>query len=105
MSYIPPDPLYPNDASAYASGHTYNLTGQLSHVYTISPTVLNEFRVGAMREVDMYRPPSLGKGDPTTLGLEPAYGTNAPANVFPKITIDSGAGDGGRFWAVEAVKR
>ncbi len=26
---------------------------------------------------------------PTTLGLEPTYGTNAPANVFPKITIDA----------------
>jgi outer membrane receptor protein involved in Fe transport len=94
VSYIPADPLYPNDASAYASAHNYNLTGQFSDVYTISPTVLNEFRVGAMREDDVYRPPSLGKDDPTTIGLEPAYGTNAPANVFPRITIDTGAGDG-----------
>jgi outer membrane receptor protein involved in Fe transport len=94
VSYVPADPLYPNDATSYAAGNNYNLTGQLSDVYTISPTVLNEFRVGAMRELDKYVPPSLGKNDPTTLGLEPAYGTNAPANVFPKITIDSGAGDG-----------
>lgn len=94
-SYVPPDPLYPNDATAFSQGHTDNLTGQLSDVYTISPTVLNEFRLGGSRELDKYKPPSLDKNDPQTLGLEPAYGTNAPANVFPKISIDSGAGVGG----------
>ncbi len=93
-SYVPADPLYPNDATSYSQGHTDNLTGQLSDVYTISSTVLNEFRIGANRELDKYKPPSLDKNDPTTVGLEPAYGTNSPANVFPKITIDSGAGVG-----------
>jgi len=93
-SYVPPDPLFPNDASAYEQGHTDNLTGQLSHVFTISPTVINEFRVGASRELDKYKPPSLGKNDPATLGLQPTYGTNAPANVFPHVTIDSGTGTG-----------
>src|SRR5258708_3555361 len=88
-SYVPHDPLS-NDATAFEQGHTDNLTGQLSHVFTISSTVINEFRVGASRELDKYKPPSLGKNDPTTLGLEPAYGTNAPANVFPHVTIDSG---------------
>jgi outer membrane receptor protein involved in Fe transport len=95
VTYVPPDPLYPNDASAISQAHNYNLSGQLSDVYTISPTVVNEFRFGAVRELDSYHPPSLNKNDPTTLGLEPAYGTNAPANVFPKVTIDSGAGVGG----------
>lgn len=95
VTYVPPDPLYPNDATAISQAHNYNLTGQISDVYTISPTVLNEFRLGGVRELDSYKPPSLGKNDPTTLGLEPAYGTNAPANVFPKVTIDSGAGVGG----------
>jgi len=94
-SYVPPDPLYPNDATALDQGHTDDLTSQVTYVYTISPTMLNEFRLGASRELDKYKPPSLGKNDPTTLGLEPAYGTNAPANVFPKVTIDSGAGVGG----------
>ena len=94
VSYVPADPLFPSDATSYAAGNNYNLSGQLSDVYTISSTVLNEFRVGAMRELDKYVPPSLGKNDPASLGLEPAYGTNAPANVFPKITIDGGAGDG-----------
>jgi outer membrane receptor protein involved in Fe transport len=93
-SYVPADPLYPNDATSYQKGTTDNLTGQLSDLYTISPTIVNEFRVSASRELDKYVPPSFGKNDPTTIGLEPAYGTNAPANVFPKITIDQGAGVG-----------
>ena len=93
-SYVPPDPLYPNDATSYSVGDTDDLTGQISHVFTISPTMLNEFRLGGSRELDKYVPPSLDKNDPQTIGLEPAYGTNAPANVFPKVTIDSGAGAG-----------
>lgn len=94
VSYVPADPLYPNDATSYAVGNNYNLSGQLTDIYTFSSTVVNEFRVGASRELDKYVPPSLGKNDPETIGLEPAYGTNAPANVFPKITIDQGAGTG-----------
>lgn len=94
VTYSPADPLYPNDATAIAQAHNYNLTGQISDVWTIGPTVLNEFRAGAMHELDSYHPPSLNKGDPTKLSLEPAYGTNAPSNVFPKITIDSGASAG-----------
>lgn len=93
-SYVPGDPLYPNDATDYSVGDTDNLTAQISYVYTINPTTLNEFRIGGSRELDSYVPPSLGKNDPTTLGLEPAYGSNAPANIFPKITIDQGAGTG-----------
>src|SRR5580658_4001611 len=94
-SYVPADPLYPNDATAYEVGKTDDLTAQVSHVYTITSSTLNEFRVGASRELDKYKPPSLGKNDPTTIGLEPGYGTNAPANVFPHISIDQGAGFGG----------
>jgi carboxypeptidase family protein/TonB-dependent receptor-like protein len=93
-SYVPADPLFPNDATAYEVGKTDDLTAQLSHVFTISTSTLNEFRVGASRELDKYKPPSLDKNDPTTIGLEPGYGTNAPANVFPHITVDQGAGEG-----------
>jgi hypothetical protein len=93
-SYVPGDPLYPNDATDYSVGDTDDLTAQISHVFTISPTLLNEFRIGGSRELDAYVPPSLGKNDPESLGLEPAYGTNAPSNIFPKITIDQGAGVG-----------
>jgi len=93
-SYVPGDPLYPNDATDYSVGDTDDLTAQISYVSTISPTLLNEFRIGGSRELDAYVPPSLGKNDPESLGLEPAYGTNAPSNIFPKITIDQGAGVG-----------
>jgi hypothetical protein len=94
VSFVPPDPLYPNDASAFSEGNNYNLTGQLSHVYTISSNLLNEFRIGAARELDKYKPWSLGKNDPTTLGMLPTYGTNVPpnANVFPHISIDNQSG-------------
>jgi outer membrane receptor protein involved in Fe transport len=92
-SYVPHDPLS-NDATSFEEGHTDNLTSQLSHVFTISSNMINEFRIGASRELDKYKPPSFGKNDPTTLGLEPAYGTNAPANVFPHVGIDQGAGAG-----------
>ncbi len=94
-SYVPADPLFPGDATAFEQGDTDNLTGQVSHLFSISSTMVNEFRVGASRELDKYKPPSLGKNDPTTIGLEPGYGTNAPANVFPHISIDQGAGFGG----------
>jgi len=93
-SYVPPDPLYPSDATAYSQGDTDDLTMQVTDIFTISPTMVNEFRLGGSREFDVYRPPSLNKNDPATLGLEPAYGANSPSNVFPKITIDSGAGAG-----------
>lgn len=94
-SYVPADPLYPNDATAFEQGKTDNLTGQLSHLFTFSSSMVNEIRVGASRELDKYKPPSLGKGAPTAIGLEPTYGSNAPADVFPHITIDQGAGFGG----------
>jgi outer membrane receptor protein involved in Fe transport len=93
-SYVPPDPLYPNDATSFDQGHTDNLTGQFTDVYMFSTTLLNEFRLGASRELDKYKPPSLGKNDPATIGLEPTYGTNAPANIFPKITIDTDSDSG-----------
>jgi outer membrane receptor protein involved in Fe transport len=95
VTFVPPDPLFPNDASAVSQAHNYNFSAQISEVYTIGPRIVNEFRLGGVRELDKYVPPSLNKNDPTTIGLEPAYGTNAPANVFPKISIDSGAGVGG----------
>ena len=94
VTYVPPDPLYPNDATSLSQANNYNFTGQLSDIFTISPTVVNEFRLGGVRELDTYHPPSLNHNAPTTIGLEPAYGANAPSNVFPKITIDQGAGVG-----------
>jgi Carboxypeptidase regulatory-like domain len=76
-------------------GNNYNMDGQITDVWTISPTMVNEARVGGVREVDKYIPPTYGKGYPTTIGLEPTYGSNAPADIFPGITINSGGGIGG----------
>jgi Carboxypeptidase regulatory-like domain len=76
-------------------GNNYNEDGQVTDVWTISPTLVNEARIGGVREVDKYIPPTLGKGYPSTIGLEPTYGNDAPANIFPSVTVDNGGGIGG----------
>ena len=76
-------------------GNNYNEDGQITDVWTINDRMVNEARIGGVREVDKYIPPTYGKGYPTTLGLEPAYGTDAPANIFPSVSINSGGGIGG----------
>lgn len=68
-----------------------NQSAQITETWTISPTVVNEFRAGGMREHDQYAPGTYGKGFPAKIGLEPAYGDQAPANVFPNITVSSSA--------------
>lgn len=78
-----------------ARGNNYNEDGQVTDVWTISDTMVNEARIGGVREVDKYVPPTLGKGYPTTIGLEPTYGNDAPADIFPNITINSGGNIGG----------
>lgn len=77
------------------NGNNYNEDGQVTDVWTINPKMVNEARIGGVREVDKYIPPTYGKGYPTTIGLEPTYGTNAPADIFPTVTIDSTDGIGG----------
>ena len=76
-------------------GNNYNMDGQISDVWTISPTMVNEARIGGVREFDKYIPPTYGKGYPTTIGLEPTYGTDAPANIFPTVTVNSSSAIGG----------
>jgi hypothetical protein len=75
-----------------------NQSARITETWIVSPTLVNEVRVGALREHDQYAPPTFGKGFPTKIGMEPAYGTNAPADVFPNITISaaptSGIGTG-----------
>jgi len=91
-----------NDVDAFCSlgfdctsGNNYNEDGQVTDTWTISPTMVNEARIGGVREVDKYIPPTFDKGYPTTIGLEPTYGTDAPANIFPTVTINSGGNVGG----------
>ncbi|HEY1759228.1 MAG TPA: TonB-dependent receptor, partial [Bryobacteraceae bacterium] len=76
-------------------GNNYNMDGQITDVWTINSRMVNEARVGGVREVDKYIPPTYQKGYPTTLGLEPTYGNNAPADIFPGVTVNNGAGIGG----------
>jgi hypothetical protein len=76
-------------------GNNYNEDGQVTDVWTINSKMVNEARIGGVREVDKYIPPTYDKGYPTTIGLEPTYGANAPADIFPTIKIDNGGGIGG----------
>lgn len=71
-----------------------NQDAQVTETWTISPTTLNEARIGALRELDKYTPASYGQNDPTKLGMEPAYGPNAPGNIFPDLTVNGGDGAG-----------
>jgi outer membrane receptor protein involved in Fe transport len=71
-----------------------NQDGQVTDTWTLSSRTLNEARIGAVRELDAYIPPTYGKNYPQTLGMQPAYGGNAPGNIFPNITINGGDGAG-----------
>jgi outer membrane receptor protein involved in Fe transport len=69
-----------------------NTAFQATETWTVNPHVVNEARIGFMRELDKYQSPSFGQNLPTTIGLEPAYGANAPGNIFPSISINGGGG-------------
>ena len=64
-------------------------------MWTISSHMVNEARVGGVREHDSYTSPTVNKGYPTTIGLQPTYGDNAPDDIFPTVTVNAGAGIGG----------
>jgi Carboxypeptidase regulatory-like domain/TonB dependent receptor len=65
-----------------------NQSARITETWMVGPTMVNEFRVGAMREHDQYAPKTWQKGFLTKLGIEPQYGANAPVDVFPNIAID-----------------
>ena len=71
-----------------------NQDAQITETWTISPRTLNEARIGAVRELDKYVPATYNQNYPQKLGIEPAYGGNAPGNIFPDITINGGDGAG-----------
>lgn len=78
-----------------STGKNYNEDGQVTDVWTINDHMVNEARVGGVREVDKYIPPTYHKGYPTSLGIEPTYGNDAPGDIFPTVTINSGGSIGG----------
>lgn len=57
--------------------------GQISDTWTLTPSVVNEFREAGVRETGTWFSDAVGKGYPQKIGLP-----NPPANAFPNITID-----------------
>ncbi len=80
---------------ATSTPNNRNQEARIAETWTVSPTVVNEFRVGAMREHDQYAGGAFGKGYPQKLGMEPQYGSNMPADAFPNISVDAGKSLGG----------
>jgi len=70
-----------------------NQSYRIAETWTITQTMVNEFRIGAMREHDKYAPATFEKDFLTQIGMQPQYGSNAPVNIFPNIFI-SGSSSG-----------
>ena len=66
----------------------YNTT--INHVYSLTPTLINNIRYGFTRAAAQQGPNSFGF-DPTTLGLPSYLAANAPVFVFPTFTIGGGS--------------
>ena len=70
-----------------------NQSYRIMETWTVNPTMVNEFRIGASREHDQYQPATFKTDILTKLGIQPTYGSNAPIPIFPNITI-SGSSSG-----------
>ena len=88
------DALCPLGFDCTKAPQNLNQDAQITETWTINPTTLNEARLGAVRELDKYVPATYGQGFAAKLGIEPAYGTNAPGDIFPNFTINGGDGAG-----------
>ena len=78
-------PMYPTSPVApinLAPGDVENMSGQLSDYWTVTPHLVNEFRVGFMGEYDIFTPATLNQGWPAKLGLQ-----FSKADVFPTVNI------------------
>lgn len=87
------DALCPLGFDCTKAPQNLNQDAQISETWTISARTLNEARIGAVRELDKYTPPTYGQNYPTKLGMT-NYGSNAPGNIFPNITINGNDGAG-----------
>ena len=75
------------------SGDVDSYNAQVSHVYTISANIVNEFRFGYTRQGNWFIPDTVGKGYPQKVGLQ-----YSKADVFPQISVSQSAtasGSGG----------
>lgn len=99
------DALCPLGFDCTKAPRNLNQDAQITETWTINPTLLNEVRVGAVRELDKYSPETYGQGYPTKIGIQPAYGPNSPGDIFPNVTItgNDGAGQIGIGGGVHAV--
>ncbi len=77
-----PSPDAPIDAS---DAHYNELASQLTDVWTLSPTKINEFRVSFAREGERILPDSLNLNYPTQIGLP-----QLPTNIFPQLNTSGG---------------
>jgi Carboxypeptidase regulatory-like domain/TonB dependent receptor len=65
------------------SGDVSRYNAQITDVWTISPNVINELRVGYTNQLNFFVPASLNQGFPAKLGWQ-----YAKADIFPQITIN-----------------
>jgi Carboxypeptidase regulatory-like domain len=79
QSQVTPAPTCPMDCGSNAIRESL---GQITDAWTISPNVVNEFRVSVIREFGTWTSPNVGEDFPEKLGLP-----NLTANAFPNITI------------------
>ncbi|MGI9075030.1 MAG: carboxypeptidase regulatory-like domain-containing protein [Bryobacteraceae bacterium] len=70
---------YPWDAGFYDIA---SVNAQVSDVWTLSPNIINEFRLGFTRQGNWFYPKTLGQGVPQALGLQ-----YAKADVAPSVSI------------------
>lgn len=81
---VTPTPDCPADC--YAGGGNF-YQAQLTDVWTLSPTTINEFRFAFQREYDYYTSGNYGQNFPQKLGIDYAI-----ANVFPDVNISGPVG-------------
>ena len=65
------------------SGDVSRYNAQVTDVWTISPNVINELRLGYTNQLNFFVPSSLNAGSPAKLGWQ-----YAKADIFPTINID-----------------
>jgi Carboxypeptidase regulatory-like domain/TonB-dependent Receptor Plug Domain len=75
-----PAPTCPMDCN-YNSQYEYQ--GQITDVWTLSPSLVNEARISTIRTLGTWYSPNQGQGYPAKLGLN-----SAAADAFPTITVD-----------------
>jgi hypothetical protein len=80
---LDPGPICPIGCENNA-GEGYN--AQISDVYSINSSLVNEFRYSFVRQGNWFVPQTLGKGFPAALGLQFSH-----ADVFPTVAV-SGTG-------------